>query len=104
MKLRQQLLETEENLNTVPAVVEEAIDTRIQLYTEVFSQTGKDSALVLSKQKLKKAVQEAVTDDDRPMNVVVFGLSEETSEDLDGKVSALFGEIEERPTFHAVVT
>jgi hypothetical protein len=72
MKLQQELLEAEENLNTVPAVVEEAVDTRIQLYTEVVSQIGKDSVPVLSKQNLKKAVQEAVTDDDRSKNVVVF--------------------------------
>jgi hypothetical protein len=54
------------------------------------------------KQKLKKAVKEVVTDNDRSKNVVVFGLSEETSEDLDGKVSALFGDMKETPSFHAV--
>ena len=54
-----------------------------------------DSIPVLSKQKLKKAVQEAVTDDDRSKNVVVFGLCEETAGDLEGKVSALSRKIED---------
>jgi hypothetical protein len=103
VKLQQQLLEAQsKQLNTVPAVVDKAVDKRIQLYTEVVSQTVKESVPVLSKQKLKKAVQEAVTDDDRSKNVVVFGLSEETSEDLDGKIATLFGEIEEKPSFHAI--
>ena len=53
------------------------------------------------KEKLKEAVQEAVHEDDRAKNVVVFGLSEEKSEDLDGKIVELFEEIEEKPSFEA---
>jgi hypothetical protein len=44
----------------------------------------------LSKEKLKKAVEEAVHKDDRAKNVVVFGLPEEKSKDLDGKINELF--------------
>jgi hypothetical protein len=37
MKLQQQLLEAQDNLNTAPVVLEEAVDTRIELllYTEL---------------------------------------------------------------------
>jgi hypothetical protein len=34
--------------------------------------------------------------------VVVFGLAEDDSEDLDGKVEKLFEEIVEKPSFEAV--
>ena len=37
---------------------------------------------VLSEKTLKKVVQEAVTDDDRSRNVIVFGLADDASEDL----------------------
>ena len=62
----------------------------------------KDSVPVLSEQTLKKVVQEAVTDDDRSRNVVVFGLTEESSEDLDSKILSLFSDLEEKPSFEAV--
>ena len=51
----------------------------------------------MSEEKLKKVVQKAVTDDNRSKNVMVFGLSEEKTEDLDCKITALFGESEEKP-------
>ena len=34
--------------------------------------------------------------------MVVFGLTEELSEDLDNKISSLFSDIEEKPSFEAV--
>ena len=68
----------------------------------VVSRTIENSVPVLSEEKLKKVVQEAVIDDDRSKNVVVFGLAEEDSENLDGKIVSLFEEIEEKPSFEAV--
>ena len=101
VKLQQQLLDIQEKqLNTMPSVVGEAVDKGIELYSQVVSQSIEKSK-DLSKEKLKKAVQEAVTEDDRSKNVVIFGLTEETSEDLNMKVTALFGEIDEKPSFEA---
>ena len=57
---------------------------------------------VLSEKALKKVVQEAVSDDDRSRNVIVFGLTDDASEDLDCKISGLFDDIEEKPCFEAV--
>ena len=81
-------------------VVDTAVDWGIKSYSEIVWQTIVQSRN-LSKEKLKKAVQEAVHEDDRAKNVVVFGLSEEKSEDLDGKIVELFEEIEEKPSFEA---
>ena len=101
VKLQQQIIDTQaEQMNTMSNVVDTAVDRGIKSYSEIVSQTIVQSRN-LSKEKLKKAVQEAVHEDDRAKNVVVFGLSEEKSEDLDGKIVELFEEIEEKPSFEA---
>ena len=42
------------------------------------------------------------TCEDQSKNLVAFGLSEDASEDLDNKISSLFDNIEEKPSFEAV--
>ena len=89
VRLQQQLLVTQEKLletqteqlHKMTSVVDTAVDKGIRSYSQVVSRTIKDSVPVLSEKTLKKVVQEAVTDEDRSRNIVVFGLSEETSED-----------------------
>ena len=101
MTLQQQLLDLQaKELNTMPAVVGEAVNKGIKQYSHIVSE-GIEKSKSLNKEKLKEAVQEAVTEEDRSKNVVIFGLSEEPSEDLDDKVTSLFEEIEERPSFEA---
>ena len=110
MKLQQQLLASQEKLlNTQTAqlqemstVVDTAVDKGIRSYSQALSRTIKDSVPVLSEKTLKKVVQKAVTDDNRSRNVVVFGLADDASEDLDSKISDLFDDIEEKPSFEAV--
>ena len=110
VKLQQQLLATQEKLLETQAeqlkkmttVVDTAVDKGIRSYSQVVSRTIKDSVPVLSEKTLKKVVQEAVTDEDRSRNIVVFGLTEETSEDLDNKITNLFNDVEEKPSFEAV--
>ena len=101
VQLQQKLLDIQaKELNTMPSAVEEAVDKGIKQYSHIVSE-GIVKSKSLNKEKLKEAVQEAVTEEDRSKNVVIFGLSEEASEDIDGKVTALFEEIEERPSFEA---
>ena len=110
VKLQQQLLDAQEKLletktvqlEGMSSVVDSAVDKGMRSYSQVLSRTIKDSVPVLSEQTLKKVVHEAVTDEDRSRNVVVFGLSEEASEELDSKISSLFDDIEEKPSFEAV--
>ena len=102
VKLQQQLLDVQaEQLNTMSTVVDTAVDRGIQSYSQIVSQSIEKSKDLL-KEKLKKAVQEAVIEEDRSKNVVVFGLAEDNSEDLDVKVGKLFEEIVEKPSFEAV--
>ena len=108
MKLQQQLLASQEKLLETQAeklqemttVVDTAVDKGIRSYSQVVPRTIKDSVQVLSEKTLKQVV----TDEDRSRNVVVFGLTEdqEKSEDLDSKITNLFNDIEEKPSFEAV--
>ena len=110
VRLQQQLLDFQEKLlktqteqlQSMSTVVDTAVDKGIRSYSQALSRTIKDSVPVLSEQTLKKVVQEAVTDDDRSRNVVVFGLADEASEDLDSKIARLFDDIDEKPSFEAV--
>ena len=103
LDFQEKLIETQtEQLQEMSCVVDTAVDKGIKSYSQAISRTIKESVPVLSEQKLKKVVQEAVTDDDRSRNVVVFGLTEELPEDLDNKISSLFSDIEEKPSFEAV--
>ena len=56
----------------------------------------------MSPTKLKKAVKEAVSDDDRSRNVVVFGLKEQDLVHVDSQITELFDTLDEKPSFHAV--
>ena len=69
-------------------VVDTAVDGGIRSYCQVVAQTIEESVPVLSEEKLKKVFQEAATDDDRSKNVIIFGMTEENSEDLDYNITA----------------
>ena len=81
VRLQQQLLDFQEKLlNTqteqlqgMSTVVDTAVDKGFRSHSQALSRTIKDSVPVLSEKTLKKVVQEAVTDDDRSRNVIVFG-------------------------------
>ena len=64
VKLQQQLLENQSNHEKLSAVVDNAVENGIRSYSEVLSDTVRKSVPVLSATKLKKAVKEAVSDDD----------------------------------------
>ena len=103
LDFQEKLIETQtEQIQEMSCVVDTAVDKGIRSYSQAISRTIKESVPVLSEQKLKKVVQEAVTDDDHSRNVVVFGLTEELPEDLDNKISSFFSDIDEKPSFEAV--
>ena len=102
VKLQQQLLETQSSTEELSAVVDSAVENGIRSYSAVLSDTVRKSVPVLSATKLKKAVKEAVSDDDRSRCVVVFGLKEEESVQVDSQVTDLFNALDEKPSFEAV--
>ena len=102
LKLQQQLLENQSNCEQLSATVDSAVKNGIRSYSEVLSDTVRKSVPVLSATKLKKAVKEAVSDDDRSRNVVVFGLKEQESVNVDSQITDLFNVLDEKPSFQAV--
>ena len=102
LKLQQQLLENQSNCEQLSAAVDSAVKNGIRSYSEVLSDTVRKSVPVLSATKLKKAVKEAVSDDDRSRNVVVFGLEEQESVHVDSQITDLFNVLDEKPSFQAV--
>ena len=102
LKLQQQLLESQSNHAELSAVVDSAVENGIRSYSEVLSDTVRKSVPVLSATKLKKAVKEAVSDDDRSRNVVVFGLKEQDLVHVENQITELFDTLDEKPSFHAV--
>ena len=55
-----------------------------------------------TKQSLKKAVQSAISKEDRSRNFVVFALIETDDGKLSDKVDELFEQIKEKPRYEAV--
>ena len=103
VKLQRQLLENQSNHEKLSAVVDNAVENGIRSYSEVLSDTVRKSVPVLSATKLKKAVKEAVSDEDRSKNVVVFGLKEQESVHVDSQITDLLSILDEKPSFEAVM-
>ena len=85
----------------VQSTVQETVQEEIKTYSHVVSKSVQDSAITTPKQ-LKKVVQDVVAQEDRSRNLVIFGLKENTSEQLDDRVSKVFEQIGEKPRFEAV--
>ena len=58
-------------------------------------------AVFFTPEKLKLAVKSGIQEEDRSRNVIVFGLREEASEQVEKQVSELFSEIGEKSRIQA---
>ena len=85
---------------TVKSAVQESVQAEFSTYSKAVSNVPPETAL--AKQSLKKAVQIAVSNEDRSRNFVVFGLMETDDEKLSDKVDELFEQIEVKPRYEAV--
>ena len=57
---------------------------------------------VMNKDTLKSVVKDVVDEEDRGRNVVMFGISEDGGQSLDGKINLFLADIDEKPRFEAV--
>ena len=73
-------------------------------YSLVVSQNPQPSAPVISKENLKKVVENVVNEEDRSRNVVIVRLIEEEGEELNGRVEELFFTIGPKPRLEACET
>jgi hypothetical protein len=85
--------------SAVQTTVQDAVQTEIRSYGEVLKAP---SAPAISTATFRKVVKDAIEDEDRSKNLVVFGLSEEDGEQLDEKLSDVFMDLGEKPRVEAV--
>ena len=102
IKLQQNLLEVQsEQIKSVSTVIDTAIENGMKSYSQVVTNSVSKPEPNFTEAKLKKVIQEAVADEDRSKNIMVFGMSEEAEEDVSDKITAVFEEISEKPRFEA---
>ena len=79
---------------SVTSSVQKTVEAEFKTYSSAVVQ-GQDQKQVLVPENLKTVVKEVVEQEDRSRNIMVFGLPEEADEQLNDKVSAVFGVIGE---------
>ena len=105
VKLQDKLLENkDEQIKTLESAVEKTVhntvEREIKSYSEVVSKSSTEGPVV-TPEHLKLAVKNAMKEEDRSRNVIVFGLREEEGEQVDKKVSELFADLGEKPRIQA---
>ena len=77
------------------------VQKEIKYYSEAVAKTSRGAGTIQFQDSLKKVVKNAIEEDDRSKNLIVFGLDESEDERIDSKVSALLLEIGEKPRVSA---
>ena len=108
VKLQDKLLENkDEQIKTLESVVEKTVhstvEREIKSYSEAVSKSSTDQGQgpVVTPEHLKLAVKNAMKEEDRSRNVIVFGLREDEGEQVEKKVSELFADLGEKPRIQA---
>ena len=102
VKLQRDQLDIQaEQLKSMSTVVDNAVEKGIRTYSQAVSESLPQPAPGLSEENLKRVVKEAVSGEDRSKNIMVFGLKEETGENVKSRITAMFSEISQKPTFEA---
>ena len=85
--------------STVKATVETTVQNTVQKEIQSYSAavTKKSGGPVLTPDSLKKVIMNAIEQEDRSKNLMVFGLAEEDGEQIEDKVAGLFAELGEKP-------
>ena len=76
--------------------VQDTLKTEMKSYSEIVTKNC-STVPAITPSQLKTAVREAVTEEDRSKNLMVFGLDEEEEEDLREKITGLVGDLQEKP-------
>ena len=83
---------------SVVTSVEDTVKAEFQSYSDIVKQSSSSAAGTLLDQKtLKTVVKDVVAEEDRSRNLMIFGLTEETEEQLHDKVSNVLLELGEKP-------
>ena len=85
---------------SVAASVGDTVKSEIKSYCEAAQLSGSDST-VFDQRILKSVVKDVVAEEDRSRNLTIFGLPEESNEQICDKVSEVFLELDEKPKIEA---
>ncbi len=97
IKLQSDLIQSKENqLLSLQTAVQETVQTTVQQEVKSYS-AAVVSAPAISAESLKQAVKNAISEEDRTKNVMIFGLQEDDDEKLENKVNEIFQELGEKP-------
>ena len=77
------------------SAVQDTMKTEMKSYSQIAMK--KSAAPAITQKQLKTVVREAVAQDDRSKNVMVFGLEEEVEENLGEKIAQLMEDLGEKP-------
>ncbi len=80
--------------------VEDTVKTELKSYAHA-AQSSSNTSAAFSQETLKSVVKHVVAEEDRSRNVMVFGMPEETDEQLCDKVSEVFEHLGEKPRIEA---
>ena len=100
IKLQSEIIECKDRqLQSVQSAMETAVQTTMKKEMRQYSDVvGKqNSSPALSQQTLKKVVKNAIIEEDRSKNLMIFGLQEDEKENIDDKVAEIFSELDEKP-------
>ena len=82
--------------STVQTTVQNTVQTQMKSYSEAVTTSGPAA------ETFKVAIKDVIKDEDRTKNLMVFGLAEEESEQLDEKICNVFVEIGIKPQSTAI--
>ncbi len=91
--LQQKLIEKKDNDFQC---IRKTVETEVQSYAAIVETTCEKA---LAPEKFEKVVKKVKQSEDRSRNVIIFGLAEETDENLTTKVSDVLEILQEKPVF-----
>ena len=81
----------------VETSVADSVKEEFKSYSSVVSNSQPVAAPVISPEALKTVVKTVVAEEDRSLNLLVFGLPEEEQEELEARISEVLEEVGQKP-------
>lgn len=93
----------DEQLQQLKSAVENSVKTSVQQEIKSYSDAMAATSIQpeVSTESIKKVIRTVAEDEARATNLMVFGLPEESTEDLSASIGEVFSEMDEKPKFEA---
>ena len=102
VELQEELLEVKsDQLASVKTTVQASVEEGIKSYSSALGDSI-SAQFPLPQRAIRKVVEDVFHAEDRGRNLIVFGLEEDTEEDLEEKLGEVFLELGEKPNVEAI--